>query len=332
MTKKTRKKLMERVQVILKKHGQNAFETAKNVILKEKNVCTQVYEALRYFMEESWYDVQHPALISLACKAVGGNSNKAINIGASIVLLAGAADLHDDVIDKSKVKNSRPTVLGKFGKDIAILAGDALLFMGLFLLYKSCEGLSKEQSEAIMKIVKQAFFEISNAEAIEAKHRKDKYNLTPEKYYKIIEAKAAVAEACARIGAILGGGSLEEIDVLGHYGRTLAILMTIRDEFIDIFEPDELANRIKNECLPFPFLYALKNAKERDKLIQLIKANKITEKVSQKLVDLITGMEETQKLKNELRSLIENEINLLKSIKRNHNTLKLILESTLEDL
>jgi len=331
MKKKNNKKLMKQVQVLLTKHGQRAFEIAKTAVLNEKMMCKLVYEAIRYFMEESWYDVQHPALLSLACEAVGGNPDATTQIGAAIVLLAGAADIHDDIIDKSITKGSRPTVYGKFGKDIALLAGDALLFKGLILLHEACEKLPKKQRQAILNLTKQAFFEIGSAEAKETGF-KEKYDLTPEEYRKVIEMKAAVAEANTRIGAILGGGYSEEIDVLGHYGRTLGMLMTIRDDFIDLFEPDELGNRAKNECLPLPILYAFQNKRKKSEIIRLFRKNKITKQETRKILDLIMDTKNVQELKKEMKLLIKKEEKLLGRIGRTKNALRLLLHSTLEDL
>ena len=331
MGKKTSKKLMEQVQILLKKRGQRAFEIAKNAILQEKIIREPVYEALRYFMEESWYDVQHPALLSLACEAVGGNPDATIHIGAAMVLLTGAADIHDDIIDKSKTKGSKPTVFGKFGRDIALLAGDALLFKGLILLHEVCDKLPKKQGRAILDLTKQAFFEIGNAEAKEIGF-KGKFDLDPREYRNIIEIKAAVAEASARIGAILGGGNPKEIDTLGHYGRTLGILMTIRDDFIDLFEPDELRNRVKNECLPLPILYAFQNTRKKSEIVRLLRKDKITEQETQEIIDLIIDVKEVQELKKEMQLLVKKEENLLSCIKGTKATFKLLLRSTLEDL
>ena len=331
MEKKASKKLMEQVQTLLRKRGQKAFEIAKNTILEEKSINEPVYEALRYFMEESWYDIQHPALLSLTCEAVGGNPDATIHIGAAMVLLTGAADIHDDIIDKSKTKGSKPTVFGKFGRDIALLAGDALLFKGLILLHESCDKLPEKQGRAILNLTKQAFFEIGNAEAKEVSF-KDNFDLDPREYRNVIEAKAAVAEISARIGAILGGGNSKEIDTLGHYGKTLGILMTIRDDFIDLFEPDELRNRVKNECLPLPILYAFRNTREKSEIVRLLRKNKITEQGTQEILDLIIDMNEVQQLKKEMQLLIKREENPLNHIKRNRSTLMLLLRSTLEDL
>jgi geranylgeranyl pyrophosphate synthase len=328
------KKLMGQVQILLRKHGQKAFKIAKNSVLQEKNVYETVYEALRYFMEESWFDLQHPALISLACQAVGGEPEKTLRIGAAMVLLAGAADIHDDIIDKSRFKNSKPTVFGKFGKEIALLAGDALLFKGLILLHNACETFPEKTRATIIKITKEAFFGIGGATAKERKF-KGKYDLKPKEYFNIIEAKAAIAEACVKIGAIIGRGKPKEVNALGNYGRTLGILMALRDDFIDLFEPDELRNRAKNEILPLPLLYVFKDANKKNEILPLIRKKRITEQEIQALVDLVMKTKEVKKLKEDMQTLIERgEKELSKIIRKNTNKypFRLLLQSTIEDL
>lgn len=333
MKRKTRKKLRGKVKILLKKRGQESFEFAKKTILQEKIGYKPVHEALRFFMEEAWYDVQHPALLSLTCEAAGGNPDKTTRIGAAMVLMTGAADIHDDIIDKSEIKGSKLTVLGKFGKDIALLVGDALLFEGLTLLHESCESLPKKQKQIIINLTKQAFFEIGNAEAKEISF-KGKKDLAPEEYRNIIEMKAAVAEANARIGAVLGGGTLEEIDALGRYGRILGVLMTIRDEFIDTFEPDELRNRAENECLPLPILCAFKNDKTKSKLLCLLKKRKLNENDAYRVVEIISNTKEVQQLKKQMRLLIRNGIESLQfgKVRRMKKELRQLLLSTIDDL
>ena len=331
MKKKNDKKLMERVQLILRKKGQKAFEIAENAILEEKIIREPVHEALRYFMQESWYDVHHPALLSLACEAVGGNPKTTTHIGAAIVLLAGAADLHDDIIDRSEIKDSRPTVFGKFGENIALLAGDALLFKGLILLHNACKELPKGQGRRTINLTKKAFFEIGNAEAKELSFR-GKYDLELRKYYDVIETKATVAEICARIGAILGGGNSKEINALGRYGKTLGILMTIRDDFIDLFEPDELRNRARNEVLPLPILYAFLNLEKKSEIIRLLRKDEITEKETREILDLVMDTREVQNLKKEMQSLKTKTENLLRHFKMDKRAFKLLLRCTMEDL
>ncbi len=159
-----------------------------------------------------------------------------------------------------------------------------------------------------------------------------KCDLKPEEYYEVVEMKAGVADVNARIGAILGGGTSKEIDALGHYGRTLGILIMIRDDFIDLYEPEELTNRVKNECLPLPLLYAFQNEKKKDEIIQLLKKDRITEQETDRILDLMMETREVEGLKTEMRLLVEQAKKSTTYVGRIKNTLELLLNATLEDL
>jgi len=333
MKSKARKKLMEQVKEVFVKHGSESFEIAKNAILCEEIGYEPIREALRYFMEDIWSDVQHPALLSLACEAVGGNPKATTHVGAAITLLTGAADIHDDIIDQSKTKASKPTLYGKFGKETAILVGDALIFEGLTLLHEACEKLPKKQKQAILDLTRQAFFELGSAEAKETTLKR-KLDLNPEEYFPIIERKAAVGEMTMKIGAVLGGGTAKQTDALGHYGRTLGILMTIRDDFIDVFEPDELQNRVRNEVLPLPLLYAFKDPQTKNEITPILLQKDITEDDAQRIVSTMLDSKEVKSLKQKMQSTVNVEARKLDSIenRRVRTFMKSLLKSSLEDI
>lgn len=326
----SQKNLIAQVKAILKERGQKAIELAKVTMLQEPIGFEPLREAMRYFMEEVWCDASHPTLLSLACEAVGGNLDSTTQVGAAVVLLAGGADVHDDIIDQSITKDSKKTVFGKFGGDTAILIGDALLFRGLLMLHDACESLQKEQKQEILRLAKAAFFEIGNAEAREASLR-GKLELSPEEYLNIIKMKVSVAEASARMGAVLGNGTTEEIENLGHYGKTLGLLMTLRDEFIDVFEVDELTNRFKNECLPLPVLYAFQDPCIKKEVVQLLE-REITKVEMDRILDLVINAPEVRKLGKKMHLLVKETIQNLHTEKRKCGILVLLLESTLEDL
>jgi geranylgeranyl diphosphate synthase type II len=324
------RKLVKQVQILLTERGRKAFEIAKDSILQEKIDCPLTSDALRYFMKDFWYDVVHPALLSLTNEAVGGTANATTHVGAAMVLLAGAADVHDDIIDQSTIKDSKLTVFGKFGKDIAILTGDILLFEGLTILDKACEAFPEDQRKAILELTKRAFFEISSAEAKETKLRA-RIDASPIEYLNLIRAKASVAEAHARIGAIIGGATLEEIERLGHYGRTIGVLMSVRDEFVDMFEPEELINRIKNECLPLPILFALKDPRKEKRIMSLLKPS-LSKGETNQIVELVMEAKQVLRLKKEMMAMILYEEQSLPCVKKCAAEFDLLLNSAMEDL
>ena len=280
-------------------------------------------EVLRYFIKESWPNRQHPALTSLACEAVGGEPEASNRISAAIVLLTGAADIHDDIIDKSKTKNSKLTAFGKFSPDLVLLAGDALLFRGMVMLKEACREFSKEKNQMLHHFVEEAFFEIGNA-AVKEITFKGNCTLQPKKYLEIIEAKGAVSEACARVGATVGNGKLEEVEALGNFGRILGTLMTIRNEFTDLSNPAEVRHRAKNEVLPLPLLYAFQNLQVKTEILELLR-KRLTQQSLKRIIELTTKTDQVQLLREDIKSRAQKEENALNALSGNTEALKLLL-------
>jgi geranylgeranyl pyrophosphate synthase len=323
-------KLMKRAIRLIEKRGKRAVEISRQLALQDVTKYEPLNNSIKYFMNEFWFDFLHPALISLACEAVGGNSEDSTAVSAAFVLLAGAADIHDDIIDESKFKEPLLTVYGKFGQDIAVLSGDAILLRGLYVLDEALEPISKEKKKMILKSIRQAFLELCGGEAREASWR-GKTEIPKEDYLEIVKQKAAASEAATRVGAIIGGGSQREVELLGHYGRTFGVLFTLRNEFIDVFEPDELRNRLENECLPLPILIAFHDESRKNKIHQLLK-KKLTEKTIEEILDLSMDFKETRLLVKDMKKWVKTEISLIPKTLHNREELELILQATLEDI
>jgi geranylgeranyl diphosphate synthase type II len=321
--------LIQQARELLFERGQEGVDLSRKLMLQEKIPYEPLQNAVEYFIS-SWEDVLHPALLALACEAVGGKAQKTTIMGAAFVLLAGSADLHDDIIDGSVVKDSKPTVYGKFGKDMTVLAGDALLFKGLYVMHEACLGLPESQREAILRLVMNAFLGLSSVEAKETslRGRID----SADQFFNMIKTKSYVTEATMKIGAILGEGTTKEIEALGEYGKTLSVLSTLRDEFIDVFEADELKNRYKNECLPLPILLTFKDPEKSKKLLTLFSQNEISEKDIDEITDLVIDSKQTKLLKKKMRLMISLENLRLRSIKTNKNSFMLLIDSLMEDL
>jgi len=143
------RKIFEKAQALLEQKGAQSLEEAQRRISAIKVESREVREALAYFASY-WHDLARPALLSLACEAVGGSP--AIDFGTATVLMGGAISIYDDIIDRSKVKRSRPTVLGKFGNDIALLTATALLFESFTHLCGLLKKLETSKVNAILKL------------------------------------------------------------------------------------------------------------------------------------------------------------------------------------
>jgi len=326
------KKLIVQVNRLLVERSKKALEIAKKEILQEKRESKEINDAFKYYAK-AWNDVVHPGLISIACEAVGGKADDTTSIQVALLLLTAGFDVHDDIIDESKTKYGKPTVFAKFGKDITLLVGDAFLMKALVLLHELEKQFSTEKMDAIWNTINSLFFELGDAEALEAS-LKGNINVSPEKCYRILKMKASTAEAHMRIGAIIGGGEQDIVDLIGNYGRTLGILIGIREDFIDIFEPEELQNRIKNECLPLPILYAFKNPQTKKIILNYLSKREISDKDAERIVDTIFEEKSVKMLRNKIERLVEEASDSISSIpnKMLASQMKILIKGVIEDL
>jgi len=101
-----------------------------------------------------------------------------------------------------------------------------------------------------------------------------------------VRKKGADLEGYARISAILGDASEEEIDALGEYGRLLGTLIILRDDMIDMLDPEETIHRIQKEHINIAILYALQNPKMNTEIRSILK-KPIMPKNAKKLASLV---------------------------------------------
>ena len=289
-------KASEEVRKLFDERGAKVLEEAAASVLREKIECVEAKEALSHFMSH-WRDVVRPSLVSLACEAVGGDPSITPPMGKSLTLLSGATDIHDDIIDKTMVKEKGHTVVGRFGGDIALMAGDALIFEGFVELFEGLarSDISPEKKLAIVHTIRRLYAEMLDGEALELRFRA-RTDIKPDEYLYVVRKKAADVEACMRAGAMLGNGSKEQVDAVGGYGRLLGTIVLLRNDLEDMLDPNLLNLRIKNESLPLPILYALENDKKKEEILAILKKEKVSRRGAERLLKLISEAGDIDKL------------------------------------
>lgn len=260
---------LKKLKLILEKRSQEVLGKFRRVSVS--NFSNKELIAILEDVNAYWKDFQRPALASFACQAVGGEPTMADDASLLIGLAAAGMGIHDDIIDKSINKHFRKTILGKYGLEKALLVGDLLIIKSLTTaqdyLEKRC---SIEKKEAVFYAFRNFIFEIYEGEFMDIACRKN-LNTNLEDYQKIIWKLASDGEACARIGAILGNGSENEVQALSDFGRRLGFQLILHEEMRDALNQEvNLPHRIEFESIPLPILYVAhssENAKSKLKLL-----------------------------------------------------------------
>jgi geranylgeranyl pyrophosphate synthase len=302
-------------------------------MLGESMESKKAQEALRYYARK-WQDTTRPGVLSFACEAVGGSPDEVVPLQTALLFIAATMDIHDDIIDKSTAKSTGKTVYGKFGEETALLLGNAFLVKGFNCLYRAVEDLSHDRKLSIMDTAKDFLFEVINAHITEVELRNKKWNVKAEAYLHVLEQKAADVEGHMRIGSIFGGGSSRETAALSRYGRNLGVLLAVRSDFIDVFEPRELTNRASKECLPLPVLYALQDENHRKKTREILSKESIDQNDANRLVEIVYHTSGITRLRRYLDRLRKEALTALYvfSDSEVRSNLSLLVSSMLEDL
>jgi len=172
-----------------------------------------------------------PALVLLSGRFYNYDPGCLLPMAAALEVLHTATLLHDDAIDHSPLRRSRPTVNRLWGEDKAILLGD-------YLLAQAEELVSETQNPRVIRLFARAIMTIAQGELGQAFSA---FNLeqTREQYLARIAAKtASLITLATESGAILSQAPEGMITALKDYGFNLGIAFQIIDDILD-FVGDE---------------------------------------------------------------------------------------------
>ena len=192
------------------------------------------------FMEPLKYAVDggkriRPIILLLANECVGKIDEDTLSGACAIEFLHTESVIHDDIIDNETKRRQKDPFHIKFGYNTSVLTGDFVL--GLILNISS-----RLNNPRITKDLATAAMLMSEGEAIEGLLEESE-DVTFDDYVKVIEYKTATAfEMAAKLGAIIGNGSEEEIQSLAEYGKNIGIAYQIRDDLLDWKNEDKLFN------------------------------------------------------------------------------------------
>ena len=185
-----------------------------------------------------------PIILLLASECVGEIDDNTFAAACAIEFLHTESVIHDDIIDNETLRRQKDPFHIKYGYNTSVLTGDFVL--GLILNIAS-----RINNPRVTKNLATTAMMMSEGEVIEGRLETSE-DVTFDDYLKVIEYKTATAfETASRLGAIISGGSEEEIEFLADYGKNIGIAYQIRDDLHDWKNEDKLFNLlIKNSSDP----------------------------------------------------------------------------------
>jgi geranylgeranyl diphosphate synthase type II len=223
---------------------------------------------MRYSVENGGKRVR-PLLTLLFCDACGGDVNKALPMASAVEYIHTYSLIHDDLpcMDDDDLRRGKPTNHIVYGEATAVLAGDALLNFAFETVLNhskvspalTLEGLKiiAEASGTEGMIGGQIIDLESEGKAIDAVTLMSMH----------VHKTGALMMAPAKVGALIGGGTKEDVLNMEKFARYLGVAFQIKDDILDVESSTEVLGKPvgsdkANEKTTFVTLYGLDQSKK----------------------------------------------------------------------
>ena len=198
--------------------------------------------------------MMRPILVILSARMVGRCTQEVLHAAVALEMLHTASLVHDDVVDESDRRRGQASVNARFGNKAAVLVGDYVLSMAL-------EHAALTQSTQVVGLVAQLGQTLADGELLQLYNTQS--DIIDEKsYYSVIRKKtASLFAACSQIGAILAGGSDDDVERLRQVGKITGICFQLRDDIFDYDDKHDVGkpagNDMKEGKLTLPAIHAV---------------------------------------------------------------------------
>lgn len=205
-----------------------------------------LYDPLRYMMEIGGKRIR-PRLCLTAYSLFKDSFSEEILAPASAIEVFHSFTLiHDDIMDKADVRRGVPTVYRKWDENTAILSGDVMSIESYKLIAKAPAAVLPQ----VLSLFSQTAAEVCEGQQYDMDFE-NMQHVPMDAYMKMIGLKTAVLIACAaKMGAIIGGASQEQCELLYKYGYDLGLAFQVADDWLDTFgDPKVFGKAIGGDIL-----------------------------------------------------------------------------------
>lgn len=224
-----------------------------------------LYEPIRYTMQEGGKRVR-PLGLLLAANIYTDDIKPLISAAIGVEIFHNFTLLHDDIMDNSSTRRGRDTVHRKWNNNVAILSGDAMLIYAYKLLLQT----KNDNIVRAMSSFNKLSLELCEGQQFDMDFEQREL-VTIEEYLNMIRLKTSVLIAGAmEMGAILGGASERDCQLIYNFGLNLGAAFQIQDDILDLYATSEsfgkqLGGDIKEGKKSYIFLLCYKLADLNDK-------------------------------------------------------------------
>jgi geranylgeranyl diphosphate synthase type II len=188
-----------------------------------------LYEPQSYALLSSGKRVR-PLLTLLVANLFSENIDREkINVALAVELFHTFTLIHDDIMDHADLRRGYPTVVNKWGSNVAILSGDAMLIESYRLLSTS------SQVAKLLPVLNQAALDVCEGQQLDVDFEQLE-SVTEVDYLEMIGKKtASLLAASAVMGALSAGANEHQVKILREFAYKLGLAFQLQDDYLDTY-------------------------------------------------------------------------------------------------
>ncbi len=206
-----------------------------------------------------------PMLLMLTCGIFSDRPERAMPAAAAVEDFHNFPLLHDDIMDNAAMRRGKPSVAARWGRNVAILSGDAMLIWAYRLL--------GQVEPALLPRILAEFNEMAIGVCEGQQYDMDyeeRQKVSVVEYMRMIELKTSVLLGGAVvIGALLGGATAEDCARMRKFAIELGLAFQLQDDLLDSYGDERLGKPIGGDILEgkqtYLMITAMSRASEEDR-------------------------------------------------------------------
>lgn len=232
-----------------------------------------VYAPQRYMIEIGGKRIR-PRLCLTAYAALGGETlgdEAVLAPAAGLELFHTFSLIHDDIMDNSPLRRGQETVWKKWGNDIALLSGDAMLIESYKYMLKAPEKVRSQ----VLQLFSENATKVCEGQQLDMDFEQ-RESVSMAEYEEMIGDKTAALLACAAgTGALIAGADENSCATLYGFGWDLGMAFQVADDYLDAYADQAVFGKpvggdILNEKMSWLTVRALEKTDNRAGLLQLL--------------------------------------------------------------
>lgn len=229
-----------------------------------------IFEAMNYSMRAGGKRLR-PMLMQETYRLFGGTGPEIEPFMAAIEMIHTSSLIHDDLpcMDNDELRRGLPTTWVKYGYDMAVLAGDALLIYAVETAAKAFS--MTEHTERVGRAIgllasKTGIYGMIGGQVVDVELTNQP--VPQDKLDFIYRLKTgALLEAAMMTGAVLGGADEAELRAVEQMASAIGLAFQIQDDILDVTgTAEQLGKPVlsdeKNNKTTYVTLFGIEKAKQ----------------------------------------------------------------------